>query len=482
MGSVVGQLRFERTALAGGGVMSLGVDVRLKRLSVRNFRCFTECVVDFHPRLTVFVAENGRGKTAILDAVGIAMSPFVDTLVGLHQAHGFTPADVRLALEAGGAMNPVFPVSMEAEASFWDERIAWTRNRKSTSTRSLTVTKYRAGCRDIAEALRAHLTSYAHGDRTDPPVLPAVAFYGTGRLWSEHRLTKMKRTDEPTPMTRVAGYIDCLSSSSSFRAFTDWYEWMSNAARSPTARAYPSSERPALLLSAVREATRSMLAPVGWQDIDWDFNERRLIAEHPEHGRLPLDLLSDGVRNMIALVADLAHRCVRLNPHLGDEAPRKTPGVLIIDEVDMHLHPRWQQLVIEQLRKTFPAMQMMVSTHSPHVLSTVDVSSIRVIALEGTKGVLRQPTFQTKGVTSADVLAQIMDVYPVPAIEEAKWLEDYRGYIEDGLAESKEALALREQLLAHFTRHHPVMMDCDRLIRFQAFKLRRAERSEGSPS
>ena len=77
-----------------------------------------------------------------------------------------------------------------------------------------------------------------------------------------------------------------------------------------------------------------------------------------------ISILSDGVRNMIALVADIARRCASLNPHLNEAAARLTPGVLLIDEVDMHLHPRWQQLVVGLLQNAFPAMQMILSTHS----------------------------------------------------------------------------------------------------------------------
>ena len=64
------------------------------------------------------------------------------------------------------------------------------------------------------------------------------------------------------------------------------------------------------------------------------------MVKHPKYGRLPLSALSDGVRNMIGLIADIAHRCARLNPHLSEDVARQTPGVLLIDEVDMHLHPR----------------------------------------------------------------------------------------------------------------------------------------------
>lgn len=458
--------------------MSIGAAVRLKRLALRNFRCFTDCEVDFHPRLTVLVADNGRGKTAILDAAGIALGLFVDTLSGMHQWHGFEQSDVHRH-PGNGAMEPVLPVSLTAEAQFWDDVVRWARVRKSMSSGARTTTKDVGKLRGVALSLREQLDTFAAGEHSTPPLLPVVAFYGTGRLWSEHRLTKVKRTAEPTTKGRLMGYLDCLSSSSSFKTFEDWYEKTATAVGAPESRLYARDERPELLLSAVREAVRPMLEPTGWQVLDWDKPRRRLVVEHAQHGSLPLDALSDGVRNMIALVADLAHRCVRLNPHLGDAAPRETPGILLIDEVDMHLHPRWQQLVVDQLRRTFPAMQMVVSTHSPHVLSTVDVTSIRVVRLDGTKGVLDTPTFQTRGVESADVLAQIMEVDPIPQVEQARWLHEYRGMIEDGLSDSPEARRLREKLDLHFQPGHPVLLDCDRLIRFQSFKLRRA-RAEGS--
>lgn len=188
--------------------------------------------------------------------------------------------------------------------------------------------------------------------------------------------------------------------------------------------------------------------------------------------------LSDGVRNMLALVADVARRCASLNPQLGADAARDTPGVLMIDEVDMHLHPRWQQLVMELLCKAFPALQIISTTHSPHVLSTVDKASIRVIRIVDGHAIIETPLLQTRGVESADVLASVMGVDPVPHLQESRQLSEYRALIEDGQADSEQSLELRAKLTKHFGDTHPVILDCDRLIRFQKFRLRR-EPSEG---
>ncbi len=454
--------------------MTLSSTLRLDRLTLRNFRCFAECSIDLHPKLTVLVAENGKGKTAVLDAIGIALGLLVDTVTGMRQWPGFDRTDVRLVHGADGTMTPALPTELEAYGSVDGQRIRWSRALHGIGARARTTTKDAEDLRRAAEGLRDRLKGYAAGGREQPPPLPLVVFYGTGRLWSEHRLTEGKRVPDLSAMGRLSGYHDCLSSSSSFKSFVAWYEHTTIALSKGTASAYAEADRPEKLLAAVRKATRAVLAPTGWRDLDWDLKQRGLVVEHPDHGRLPLSVLSDGVRNMIALVADLAHRCVRLNPHFGELAAELTPGILLIDEVDMHLHPRWQQLVVELLQQAFPAMQMVLSTHSPHVLSTVDVESIRILRVRDGKGALDTPTFQTRGVESADVLAAIMGVDPVPQVAEARLLSGYRALIEEGKADSAEAQAMRVRLVDHFGSQHPLILDCDRLIRFQAFKLRRS--------
>jgi predicted ATP-binding protein involved in virulence len=229
------------------------------------------------------------------------------------------------------------------------------------------------------------------------------------------------------------------------------------------------------LIEAVREAVRTVLEPTGWRDLKWDPAQRAMVVNHFDHGTLPVAALSDGIRNMIALVSDIAHRCARLNPHFGEGAARQTRGVLLIDEIDVHLHPRWQQLAIELLRSAFPSLQIILSTHSPHVLSTVDHKSIRLVGLDGA---IETPLVQTRGVLSADVLATIMGVDPIPKIEVATQLARYRALIEDGLTDSSDAKALRAVLALHFGESHPSMIECDRLIRFQAFKLKKQRQEE----
>lgn len=441
-------------------------ELRLDKLALKNFRCFTEATVSFHPSLTVFVAENGNGKTALLDAASLALSAYINAIYPPERLKKIERSDVRVAPSNDGKMPPCLPTAFAAEGLLAGHHVEWASEVRNYGD------KVRPSTRQLRE-----LQTAAQALRTNATVLPLVAFYGTGRLWSEPRLTEGRRTSITDVNERLTGYADCLTSSSSFKGVATWYRHRVQETASPAFRESLSTNL--ALLGAVREAARTVLKPTGWTNLDWDEGLNSLVADHQKNGRLPLIQLSDGVRTMLALVADVARRCASLNPEFGSDAATKTPGVVLIDEIDMHLHPRWQQLILELLRKAFPELQIIASTHSPHVLSTVDKESIRVFRLADGEPVIATPSLQTRGVESADVLASVMGVDPVPQLPESAQLSQYRSMIEDGQADTQTAVALRTGLVAHFGERHPVILECDRLIRFQQFRVRR-DASEGA--
>lgn len=431
---------------------------RLDKLSLKNFRCFTRCEVELHNALTVLVAENGSGKTAVLDAAGAALSVFVNAIYPQGKVRRIERADVRLIPNQERRMSPSLPTEYEAQATVQGAAVTWG-----------------SAVRTYGERVRPSTQQFdpmkvaARGFGSDTTVLPLIAFYGTGRLWSEQRQTEYRRSSVTNVEERVGGYADCLTSSSSFKGISAWFEYRAQQIASPAYR--ESLAANLAMIAGVKLATDKVLKPTGWSNLDWDRELHALTAQHETQGRLPLYMLSDGVRTMLALVADVARRCASLNPQLSEHATTETPGVLIVDEVDMHLHPRWQQQVLGLLKGAFPALQIIVSTHSPHVLSTVDKSSIRVLRMKDGDVVVETPLIQTRGVESADVLATVMDVDPVPQLEESSALSSYRKLIEAGEAEGQEASALRQRLIAHYGKSHPVMLEADRLIRFQRFRL-----------
>ena len=444
---------------------------RLDSLSLRNYRCFPELDVQFHPALTVVVAPNGSGKTAILDAVAVAFRLFVDTIQTREGSLGFDHADIRRQLGSDGTMYSVLPTSFQAQGAIGNKPLRWSRALESDKPRAKTTFVDAVSIKDAASALRKHLQDFADNKRADSPVLPLLAYYGTGRLFGAHKLTK-KKAEGGT--NRLLGYEDCLTSASRYKFFEDWFERFSRVAQQDKTDGKQSAHAPREKLEAVTSAVNALLAPSGWQDLSWDFAEDQIVATHLEHGTLPVDHLSDGIRNMIGMVGDIAHRCTRLNPQLGVEAARQTHGIVMIDEVDMHLHPEWQQVVIQSLRDAFPLLQFIVSTHSPQVLTTVMSENIRVLGRNaaGTWEALPPPQ-EIKGVESAVALNNVMGVNPIPPVDEAKWLADYIAHVENGTHTTPVAVSLHGKLLNLYGPAHPVLLDLDRLIRFQAFKLRK---------
>jgi len=260
----------------------------------------------------------------------------------------------------------------------------------------------------------------------------------------------------------------------------EWYGGAFNQLGAATSKFLDAGSRIEKQIVAINEAVRTALQPTGWTSINWERTEvsedavqRRdfISIEHQSRGRLPLQFLSDGIQNMVALVADLAYRCVVLNPHLGEAAARATGGVVLIDEIDMHLHPRWQQVVVDLLRQAFPKIQFVITTHSPQVLSTVDNESIRLIRLDGASATVTKPRYQTRGIESADILARLMDVDPVPQVEEAKWLSAYRALLQVSKQQSLEGVDLWAKIIAHFGVDNPVLSEIEVLRRFQEFRV-----------
>lgn len=321
-----------------------------------------------------------------------------------------------------------------------------------------------------------------------------LGYYGTGRLWSQKKLAGKSDKVDQASFSRTWAYRDCLAPSSSYKDFVQWYTRVFKALRDAQIRNLEKKLGPEAQVAddllapvrAVQQAIDVILEPhTGWHWLEYSAEHDDLVLEHPDQGKLKVSQLSDGIRNMLALVGDIAYRCYKLNTHHGDRAALLTHGIVMIDEIDMHLHPEWQQTVLPDLQKAFPNLQFIVTTHSPQVLSSIDAHCIRRLDWELDEESGRQRMAvntieqQTMGVASSDVLANVMGINPVPDVEPARQLSHYMALIQQNLHDEPGGKALREELNAHFGAGHPKMLECDRLIRLQAFKRKLPLRETG---
>jgi predicted ATP-binding protein involved in virulence len=439
--------------------------LNIQKLSLRDYRCFEAIDIEFDKQLTVLVASNGVGKTSILDAIAVAFGPYIgafDESVG----SGFVASDIRrirvretasnemeyapngVRLIATGFVPKDFLIAALHEALYADLGIeppntVWQRSLAGPIKAKTTI----KDAKDLIDYGKRQ--QLAVRTPNSDVLLPLLAYYGTGRLWHF-----IKETDSKTVSrsSRTTGYTDCLNPASSYKIFVAWFKyWSTNAFKgritaSDAGRVYEPTEFDHFIAS-VSGAVNTCLAPAGWTNISYSLAREELVAHHPQHGELPVALLSDGIRNMIGMVADIAFRATKLNPELGARAAQETPGVVLIDEVDMHLHPEWQQVVLQGLLAAFPSVQFIVTTHSPQVLSTVRRENIRILRQTETGHEAVMPEFSPLAHESGDALARVMNTPKQPPLADLlATVHEFEQRVRAGQETSEEAIALRQTL------------------------------------
>ena len=194
--------------------------LRIDSLRLENFRCFAACDLSLHPTLTVLVAENAQGKTALLDALRLGLQEFVTTVGRGKQPRGFDRTDIHMKRGDQDVMESQLPTSLQVDGQADGESVTWCRALTKDSFHARTSTKETKDIRRIAKRLADKTDVNANHPSESPTVLPVVAYYGTGRLYDQHKLTEGKRWLAEASTVRASAYLDCLSPSSSYKSFS----------------------------------------------------------------------------------------------------------------------------------------------------------------------------------------------------------------------------------------------------------------------
>lgn len=405
----------------------------IRRLELANYRLYEGLTMHLEDDLTVLVGQNGAGKTAVLDALAVALGT---VLAGFQQkAPGISKTDARKTTAVGGAAqvsssDSHYPVSVTVEASLNGVEQSWVRVLGSESGRT---TWGDGGVRSSV----ADIAHQALAENRAPVVLPVIAYYGIERLVGVQKLTGLMMG------SRLSAYENALVPKSDMHRLATYVSLLAESAFQEHTRGGETDSMAMRQLTAIRMACDEAIGDVGWYDMSWDPILKEItFLSRDDNVRLPLSSLSSGIRITAGLVIDIASRMGRANPTLGDERLlRDTPGIVLIDEVDLHLHPRWQQRIVGMLRRTFPRVQFIVSTHSPQVLSSLDASSIRVLR----DGGVEIPRY-SEGIRSDIILETIQDTNPTPETENRQTLREYLKMVEQGDGRKPEATRLRKQI------------------------------------
>lgn len=459
--------------------------MKIDSLLLENFRGHVDSEFDFHPQFNLVVGENGAGKTSLLEALAIAAGSWLLGFPG-HDSRNIRERDVRRVfdvVERRYRELPQHPVRVTArgvihiaKASRADDGVVkYEPNNKKSNPREISISWARSieseggktsrrealDIKKIAEMLASSVL------QQQPYVLPLIRYFGAGRLWESVRDTDGKalskhRNKLPSDLAEDADDID-----KALREYDRLSEPFYGYRMSVDKRCNPDDllrwmaveymneqddEEQSASLRMVYKTIESFIPEV--KTARYVNRFRTLMLNFHDGRRQRFSELSDGYRNVVAIVADLAIKATMLNPQLGERALELTPGVVLIDELDLHLHPRWQRRIISDLRRTFPLVQFICTTHSPFLIQTLqDGAELIVLDSEEAQGggivnVSQAVADKLDNLGIESIAQGIMGVDAQASPRYMEMLEAAKGY----LAELDEASRAPEERLEEYRR------------------------------
>jgi predicted ATP-binding protein involved in virulence len=424
------------------------VDIRLDKLVLRNYKGFytgddeNGVEITFDKDLTVFIGDNGSGKSAVLDAIALFLGKLREEITSVGEVSSIYPfpphsderknknvnndSDVeRAELDAFFNLSPTPIWENENDNIAREPKIGLTIGMlKSKSPNEIQISKWfdhsELGDEEFdtttndKKTLEYFLSDniydpFSKGEFKDKKIdrgIPVLVYYGANTI-----NTIIQGELEDVDISVFDAYRDALDANKfSFKQFFVWFDAEKKkltqkiidgeVERNEEPNKYLSNAIKQILIDD-NENYYSKL-DIDWSEYPHDMTLFKRIGAKG-NSKLSFDQLSSGERTLIALVADLTRRLCLANPNA--ENPLYGNGIVLIDEIDVHLHPKWQRKVVTKLCGVFPKVQFVVTTHSPLVLNNIYSKHIRSIENGKIYGVS-----DTFGHDDADDMLRIMGV------------------------------------------------------------------------
>lgn len=411
--------------------------MKIKRIEMQSFRGIGDMTLEFQEKEpNVIIGINGVGKSSILECLAILLSRYTKP-VQFPTTSGrlFQEEDISTGSEE--TCNKITVSTSQGEVTWCLSKL---RKKRSKSTGS-----------DLNE-LRQLLEDTHEELKNNPKFnLPVIVHYGVNRAVVDIPLRVRKKQS----LDRVSTYEQALDGVQiNFNSFFQWFrKWedLENEQKVDDSNFINHQ------LEAVRQAIYSLIT--GLNNLRIRRSPLRMTVKK-QGQELNVHQLSDGEKCLLALVGDLARRLAIANPGLDD--PLLGEGIVLIDEIELHLHPRWQRDIIPALKKTFPNCQFIVTTHSPQVISHIHPQGVFILERNQEEGLFVMSPEGSYGRDSNSILEDLMEVPERPQdIKES--LQELFRFIDDGNLEG--AKQLREELAEKIGEEEPEFARADVLIR-----------------
>ncbi len=400
--------------------------MHIQQITIKNFRCFEDVTVKLDPEVNIFVGNNGSGKSAVLDAIASAINPYLYTLKRrvIKEEDPEEPylyqSDLQIKQEK--VNSSTFDILIKDLPSY---SVSYQKNTDNNIDSKLDYFGP-----SIRERFHEHLEILK--------TFPAIAYYRCQRNLKD--IPRLTNTFDQE-FDQFNALENALDATVNFTDLANWFFVRElQELRERNKRRDFDFELPDL--KQVRKAILTIIAPNARVYFTQATSVKLMVEWETETGEkleLSLSQLSSGYRNMLALVMDFARRLVQANPQM--ENPLEAEAVLMIDELDLHLHPTWQQKIIPDLRKVFTNTQIIATTHSPEIVTTVERHQVKI--LEDYQ--IKECPSPTRGMKSSDIVRYVLGLDNLrPDTEESRNLTALFNAIDNRNLE--EAKLFRDKL------------------------------------
>lgn len=377
--------------------------MRVKKLKIENFRGIRNLDLSFEgSEMVVFAGVNGAGKTTVLVAMQYLFSWYVARLKN-QKGKG-------LQLDESDITNGQPYCFIEIEIEEHDHTVRWSLFKKRSSYRK--PVDRLASRAELNDFVDSKMEIFADGKEHN---LPLVDFYSVNRVVDAVPL-RVRKKHELGPLD---AFDSGLSNSVNFHSFFLWFrerEDLENELYRELGKKFHGD----MQLVAVRSAIRNLLP--GYEKFRVKRDPLSFVVEKKGE-TFSFGQLSDGEKSYIALVCDIARKMAMANPR--SDFPLERSAIVMIDEIELHLHPEWQMGVVDHLKKTFPRVQFFLTTHSPHIVTNLRNSGCdTLVALDRGEAVpttqnqygqtvdfILNDVFQLKSLRNGDVQKKIDEIW-----------------------------------------------------------------------
>ena len=387
--------------------------MKIKKVTLNNFRGISFSELNLEEKSTVFYGINGVGKTTILRAIDLLYSSIINKIVQnrFKQSIQLDLADIKFG-------KPFCEVSCDFAFNGVEDILTYSRR---MNRRDKKRTHNSVSLKNISDAFHVKYVDSKDG-------MPIFVNYGVNRTVMDIPL----RIRNTHIFDKESAFEKAIESKIDFRTFFEWFRYQEDLENQIRVR--DDADYVDISLKSVKEAVYMMLDDVSNLRI-----ERNPLAMKVDKNGISLrvDQLSDGEKCTLALFGDLARRLALANPNAFN--PLFGSGVVLIDEIELHMHPSWQRRILPTLKKCFPNIQFIVTTHSPQVLGELD-DSYNIFSIEKEDDtVIYKPITSLIGWDSNYILKHFMGTDNLN-VDTQKLIENIYDLIAEGKLDESEQL------------------------------------------